>query len=111
MQFFFSRAAYEAELGLYSNPDLQKIMPRCFARFDNADGSLVAPDGFAFPPVIAIERGESLSEFAARVEHEAITIVQALVLVVKRVQVRYEACVWHGRAYRARGHYKWAAER
>jgi hypothetical protein len=42
---------------------------------------------FAFPPVLVLERGESLAEFAARVDHEPITVIQALVVVVKRVQV------------------------
>ena len=88
VQFYFERAAYDAELTVYKNPALRKIVPRCFERFDNADGSLRADSGYVFPPVIVFERGESLNEFAARVEHEPITVVQALVTVVKRVQVR-----------------------
>ena len=87
MHFFLDKATYDAELALYNTPELANIMPECFERFANVDGSLRSADGFVFPPVLVIERGESLNEFAARVEHEPITCIQALVLIVKRVQV------------------------
>ena len=89
MQFFFGKRAFDSEVELYNNPVLAPIMPECFERSDNADGSLRAPSGYVFPPVMVFERGESLNEFAARFEHEPATVIQALVLVVKRVQVRF----------------------
>jgi hypothetical protein len=113
VQFFFDAAVWQAELELYSRPELRKVMPTIYdahgADGDDADAhcahsSSAALNGefsnsfarFRFPPALAIERGESLDEFAARVDHEPITVIQALVLIVKRVQVRRLLCA-HGR--------------
>ena len=71
------------------------IMPRRFERFDNADGSLIGPGGYKFPPVLVIERGESLHEFGRRVAHDPITLAQALVHVVDRVQTLHAAGLVH----------------
>ena len=85
VQFFFSRDAFDTELRLYSNVALANIMPKCYAAHDNADGHLRDDRGRAFPPVLVMGRGESLDEFVARVEYEEFTVLQALVLVVKRI--------------------------
>jgi len=95
LQFFFTRGAYDTEVGLYSNADLARIMPRCYAWHDNVDRALRSQGGCVYPPFLIIERGESLDEFAARVEHEEITVMQALVLIVKRVMVLHGLSIVH----------------
>ena len=86
MQFFFCKVAYTSEAELYRRPELDRILPQRFERFDNAAGSLRAPNGYAYPPLLVIERGESLHEFGRRVAHDPITLVQALMHVSDRVQ-------------------------
>jgi hypothetical protein len=66
LQFFFDSAPYQAEVELYSREELRKIMPRIYEAHDNADKAIRDPSGYEFPPVLVIERGESLDEFAAR---------------------------------------------
>ena len=95
VQFFFSKEAYDSETALYDNDALARIMPRHFERVDNADGSLQGPGGFVFPPVLVIERGESLYEFGRRVAHDPITLVQALIHVVDRVQTLHAVGLVH----------------
>ena len=74
MQFFTNRDAFDAELQLYSEPTLAKLMPARQEVLANEDGAICTPSGFAFPPCIILERGESLDEFARNVEYEFITV-------------------------------------
>ena len=70
-------------------------MPKSFEHYDNADRALRGPGGYIFPPFIAMERGESLNEFAARAAHDPITIFQALVHVIKRVETMHSTGLVH----------------
>lgn len=74
MQFFTNRDAFDAELELYSEPTLAKLMPARHEVLNNDDGAICTPSGFPFPPCIILERGESLDEFARNVEYEFITV-------------------------------------
>jgi hypothetical protein len=104
LQFFLDARAFAAEINVYSNSELRKVMPAIHAAIENIDGALRGPGGYVFPPAVVIERGESLDEFAARVDHQPITVIQALVLVVKCVQVRHGATVPHVHAELGEAH-------
>ena len=86
VQFFLNQRAYATEEQLYQRPELGSILPHRFERFDNASASLRAPSGFVYPPLLVMERGESLHEFGRRVAHDPITLVQAVMHVSDRVQ-------------------------
>ena len=97
MQFFFGRKAFDAEQALYANAALQPIMPRRLAYYANDDGYLKAPNGLVYPPVIAIERGESLNEFAQHCARDdaGMTMLHALEHIVRRVAVLHDARLVH----------------
>lgn len=78
MQFFTNPKAFQAELELYNEPTLQKLMPQRHEVFGNEDGTFVSPSGYRFPPFIVLERGESLDEFAKHIEYEFITVCPSL---------------------------------
>ena len=91
VQFYTHREAFDAELQLYLDPTLQQLMPRRHEVLANADDGVRTPSGFVFPPCIVLERGESLDEFARNVEYEFITVMQALVVLAKKLQLLHEA--------------------
>ena len=95
LQFLFRREAFDTEQKLYGNVALAAIMPKRYDACDNADGTLTGPDGYRFPPVIVIGRGESLNEFVDRVEHDNITVIQALAFIVQRVRDLHAAGMVH----------------
>jgi hypothetical protein len=106
VKFFFERGAFLREAALYADAALRGLMAatRAISANDGAGGASVstAPGGYAFPPYIIIERGESLDEFrwlsrlrlADGVGVAAdllMTMMQALVLVASRVLSMHEA--------------------
>ena len=91
MQFYVHREAFDTELQVYKEQTLKQLMPRRFDVIANLESSLRAPGGYVFPPCIVLERGEPLNEFARNVEHEFITVVQALVVLAKKLQLLHEA--------------------
>ena len=78
MQFYTKADAFERELALYSDPVLSSLMPARHDVLANSDGALRAPvTGLRLPPCIVLERGESLDEFARRVDFDFFTVMQA----------------------------------
>jgi hypothetical protein len=70
-------AAFDAELALYEEPVLRSMMPATKALVDNKEQTIRTQSGYVIPPCIVIERGESLQEWAAREDHDFVTILQA----------------------------------
>jgi hypothetical protein len=80
IKFYTHRAAFERESGLYRVEALRSMMPATHEILpnDGRDGQPieVSPTGFAWPPCIVVERGESLDEWARRETPDFITIMQ-----------------------------------
>jgi serine/threonine protein kinase len=62
---------------------------------NNADGHALSADGFVFPAFIILERGESLSEWTARVAPDFITSMFVLCHIALRLQVLQAAGFVH----------------
>ena len=76
IKFYTYRPAFERERALYNDTALQSMMPATREIVSNEDGA-VAAQGFAFPPCIVLERGESLETWALREDRDFITTLQA----------------------------------
>lgn len=50
-------------------------MPAVIEVVPNADNRYATADGFVFPPCLVVERGESLDEWARRIEPGFLTIL------------------------------------
>ena len=66
LKFFALRKDFEAEVDVYENSPLGKLLPRVEGMHDNRDGALRDPSGYKLPPCIIMERGESLDEWSRR---------------------------------------------
>ena len=55
------RQEFEEEVALYREPALARIMPDLLHADDNALGAACSRSAYAFPPVLVIERGTTLS--------------------------------------------------
>eukprot|EP00892_Ulva_mutabilis_P000884 jgi/Ulvmu1/10797/UM069_0032.1 len=95
IKFFTNRHAFARELALYSNPTLRAMMPAVSAVQDNSDGRVQDSTGFAFPPFIVVERGESLDEWVHRVAPDFVTSMFVLCHVTKRLQLLHSAGLCH----------------
>lgn len=62
---------------------------------DNGDGRIDDGAGYALPPFIVVERGESLDEWVARVAPDFITSMFVLCHVTKRLQLLHSAGLCH----------------
>jgi hypothetical protein len=86
IKFYTHRAAFERESALYCVDALRSMMPATHEILpnDGRDGQPIehSPTGFAWPPCIVVERGESLDEWARRETPDFITIMQVLSLAV-----------------------------
>jgi hypothetical protein len=80
------------------------MMPATHEVYDNADGALRGPGGYAFPPFIVIERGEPLDEWTVRMRRDAgsaggeielVSVFQTLVNVSRRLLMLHEAGYVH----------------
>ena len=77
MKFYLQRAAFERESEMYTQAELQAMMPAPLAVEDNASGECRTPYGYVFPPFVIIERGQSLDEWARdNANKDFITIFQ-----------------------------------
>ena len=77
IKFYLDRPGFERERELYVVPALRAMMPATLAIEDNADGHVKTPYGYAFPPFVIIEHGQSLHEWARRnAKADFITIFQ-----------------------------------
>lgn len=79
IKFFTRRAGFERERALYDKPALRSMMPAVIDVVPNADGRYATPAGFVFPPCIVVEKGESLDEWATRIEPGFPTILNVRV--------------------------------
>jgi hypothetical protein len=75
IKFFTKRAGFERERRLYDKPTLRSMMPAVIEVVSNADNRYATEDGFVFPPCLVVERGESLDEWARRIEPGFLTIL------------------------------------
>jgi hypothetical protein len=76
VKFFFKRYAFEAELALYEDPVLRSMMPATHGFVGNDAGEERTASGYAWPPCIIIERGESLQDWQRREDSDFITTLQ-----------------------------------
>ena len=77
IKFYLDRKGFERERELYTESELQAMMPATLAVEDNASGDCKTPYGYVFPPFVIIERGESLDEWSRdNVNTDFITIFQ-----------------------------------
>jgi len=80
LKFFVVQDSFDAERELYSDPALGQFLPRLEAMEGNAEGALVDKRGYALPPCIAMEKGESLDEWSRRAKPDlfmAVTVRDA----------------------------------
>eukprot|EP00892_Ulva_mutabilis_P012634 jgi/Ulvmu1/9743/UM055_0083.1 len=95
IKFFTRRAGFERERALYDKPALRSMMPAVIDVVPNADGRYATPAGFVFPPCIVVEKGESLDEWATRIEPGFPTILNVLCDVATRLQQLHAAGFVH----------------
>lgn len=76
VKFFFKSAAFDAEVALYQDPVLRGMMPATRGFVGNDARDVCAASGYAWPPCIIIERGESLQEWRKRENEDFITTLQ-----------------------------------
>lgn len=76
IKFYMDLGAFRRERELYMESQLKAMMPATLAIEDNAGGACCTPYGYAFPPFVIIECGQSLDEWARRNEADFITIFQ-----------------------------------
>ena len=75
VKFFLSRTAYDAELELYRVDVLRGMMPEVQLTVANGDAAERSSRGYAWPPCIVLEMGESLQEWKARTRPAFSTIL------------------------------------
>ena len=83
IKFFTKRQGFERERKLYDKLALRSMMPAVIEVVPNADNRYATEDGFVFPPCLVVERGESLDEWARRIEPGFLTILSVR-LIYKR---------------------------
>jgi hypothetical protein len=85
-RLFHRRDEFEAEVALYRNPVLRRVLPKLRRASDNANGAVRSRSGYAFPPYFVLERGMSMRDWRRqeRTHHEFTMMVEriALLLVV-----------------------------
>jgi serine/threonine protein kinase len=102
VKFFFKLDAFEREAALYADPVLRAMMAATRHVSANADGVLVTPGGYAFPPHIVIERGEPLDEWIRRMVQRTasgalplVAVFQALINIADRLLLLHQAGYVH----------------
>jgi serine/threonine protein kinase len=94
VKFFLQREVFEREAELYQNAVLRAMMPATVEICANANGEHTGPSGFAFPPFIVIERGESLIAWQLNnfdEELDMTTALQTLSHIAKRLKLMHDA--------------------
>lgn len=67
LKFFLMPEDFEAEVDVYNNSPLGKLLPRVEGMYANREKPVfVDPAGHKLPPCIVMERGESLDEWSCR---------------------------------------------
>jgi hypothetical protein len=88
-------AVFTRELELYQNSALAGILPAVAHISTNDDGAAATSWGYAFPPHIVVERGESLNEWCSRVQPNFATTLFVLMHVAKRLAQLHGAGLCH----------------
>lgn len=78
IKFFTDPNAFEREAEMYCKHSIRAMMPSVAVVESNAAKSVTGPGGYAFPPFIVVEKGESLDEWVLRVQPDFVTILQVL---------------------------------
>jgi Protein kinase domain len=95
VKFLFDSACFARESEFYRHTSIRNVLPDVEAMSANADGCVRCSNGFAFPPFIIAERGESLNEWTQRVAPDDVTSMFVLCHVVKRLQQLHGAGLSH----------------
>ena len=56
-RFFLKATDFDEEIGHYTDPVLQKVLPQLVFATNNADGAVRSRSGYRFPPMLILERG------------------------------------------------------
>ena len=75
VKFFMSDTAYDTEMQLYEVDVLRSMMPEIRMELRNGDAAERSSRGYAWPPCIVLEKGESLQEWKARTQPAFSTIL------------------------------------
>jgi hypothetical protein len=77
-RLFHRRDEFEAEVALYRNPVLRRVLPELRRASDNGDGAVRSRSGYVFPPFFILERGITLREWRQqeRGRHEVSIMVE-----------------------------------
>ena len=75
VKFFLSETAYDTEMQLYEVDVLRSMMPEIRMELRNVDAAERSNRGYAWPPCIVLEKGESLQEWKARTQPAFSTIL------------------------------------
>lgn len=95
IKFFLNRVAFEREEALYTREDLRRMMPAVKDIVPNTDGAICNAAGYVFPPCIVVEKGESLDEWALRIEPDFPTILTVLCHILARLQQLHTTGIAH----------------
>lgn len=95
IKFFLNRVAFEREEALYTREDLRRMMPAVKDIVPNTDGAICNAAGYVFPPCIVVEKGESLDEWAMRIEPDFPTILTVLCHILARLQQLHTTGIAH----------------
>ena len=75
VKFFLSHTAYDTEMRLYKVDVLRSMMPAIRMELRNVDAAERSSRGYAWPPCVILEKGESLQEWKARTQPAFSTIL------------------------------------
>eukprot|EP00892_Ulva_mutabilis_P012610 jgi/Ulvmu1/9721/UM055_0060.1 len=78
MKLFASRRIFEDERRLYLNSGLASFMPTVVEFVNNEGGAFKDPHGGEMPPLLVMEKGETLTERISRCKHDIFTTIQIL---------------------------------
>ena len=94
VKFFLDRSTFEAERAQLVNPKLQGVMPVIEDIIGNEDGAIMSL-GLPLPPMIIIEKGESLDEWQLRSKADFAGSMYIMLHLVERVVDLHKAGVVH----------------
>ena len=80
-RYFLEEQDFKEEVALYRDPVLSQALPALLHASANADGAARSRSGFQFPPFVIMERGITLSAWAAERERglgEVATMVDGI---------------------------------
>ena len=94
VKFFLDRSTFEAERAHLLNPKLQRVMPVIEDIVGNEDGAITSL-GQPLPPMIIVEKGESLDEWQRRSNADFAGSMYIMIHLVERVVELHKSGVVH----------------